>query len=264
MRTVPVAGALLLAVLLSACGAQSPNEGMVRYNDQWVTREEYVRLSGGQPEITTVPATTKPASTTKPVATTPAGIVIEAVELYKAYLENEVAADLTYDGKRLQVTGMVTRIGKDLYDNPTITFGMTSAMFGVKATFEKSRVSDVAAIKLGDQVTVIGTGDGKLVDVDLINCSVLKPTSTSSPAVASTTTAKTTTPAATTPAAATAPKAPKAVHDGPFAAAPAACTTCHTVGGAGAGAAGGMGMGTSHTGRANDTCKACHQLNAAK
>ncbi len=73
---------------------------------------------------------------------------------------------------------------------------------------------------------------------------------------ATTTKPKTTTPAATTPAA----TAPKAVHEAAFAASPAGCTTCHTVGGAGVGAAGGVGMATSHTGRANDTCKSCHQL----
>jgi nitrate reductase cytochrome c-type subunit len=73
------------------------------------------------------------------------------------------------------------------------------------------------------------------------------------------TTAKTTTPAATTPAA-TPPKAPKAIHDAAFAASPAACTTCHAVGGAGVGAAGGTGLPASHNGRTNDICKGCHQL----
>lgn len=38
-----------------------------------------------------------------------------------------------------------------------------------------------------------------------------------------------------------------------------ACTTCHTVGGAGAGAPGGTGLPTSHQGRTDATCTACHQ-----
>ena len=37
--------ALLLSALFSACASTSPsNEGLIRYNDQWVTQEEYDRL----------------------------------------------------------------------------------------------------------------------------------------------------------------------------------------------------------------------------
>ena len=38
----------------------------------------------------------------------------------------------------------------------------------------------------------------------------------------------------------------------------AACTGCHTVGGAGAGAPGGTGLPAGHQGRADATCTGCH------
>ena len=42
----------------------------------------------------------------------------------------------------------------------------------------------------------------------------------------------------------------------------AACTTCHTVGGAGVGAPGGTGMPASHQGRTDAVCTGCHQAAA--
>lgn len=43
-----------------------------------------------------------------------------------------------------------------------------------------------------------------------------------------------------------------------------ACTTCHTVGGAGVGAPGGTGLTPAHQGRTDATCTGCHQAAAAK
>lgn len=49
-------------------------------------------------------------------------VVISPVNLLNAYDENEVKADSTYKGKLLEVTGSVNDIGKDILDNPYITF----------------------------------------------------------------------------------------------------------------------------------------------
>ncbi|MBI4322155.1 MAG: hypothetical protein HY675_26990 [Chloroflexi bacterium] len=43
-----------------------------------------------------------------------------------------------------------------------------------------------------------------------------------------------------------------------------ACTSCHTVGGAGAGAPGGTGLPANHQGRTDAVCTGCHQVAAAK
>lgn len=42
-----------------------------------------------------------------------------------------------------------------------------------------------------------------------------------------------------------------------------ACTTCHQVGGSGVGTSGGTGLPTSHQGRTDATCSACHTAAAA-
>jgi hypothetical protein len=49
---------ILVALLFNACGAPS-HEGMVRYNDQWITQEEYARIANAEsPAPASTPAPT--------------------------------------------------------------------------------------------------------------------------------------------------------------------------------------------------------------
>jgi hypothetical protein len=59
--------AILLSLLLTACSADQYSQGKIRYNDQWVTREEYDRLKA-QESATPLP----PVSTIPPPSTIPA------------------------------------------------------------------------------------------------------------------------------------------------------------------------------------------------
>jgi len=42
------------------------------------------------------------------------------------------------------------------------------------ATFDKSRAADVAAVKKGQQITVVGIGDGKVIGARLKGSSIVK------------------------------------------------------------------------------------------
>ena len=115
--------------------------------------------------------TPEPAPAPEPESTPTPEISVTAVNLYKEYFLNEVAADLKYKGKLLEVTGRVTDIDTDFSGNPTVTFGMdVYSLSGVLATFNKSELSNVANISLGQQITVIGTGDGMFFYIELEDC----------------------------------------------------------------------------------------------
>ncbi|MDP7676284.1 MAG: hypothetical protein QGI92_04810, partial [Dehalococcoidales bacterium] len=108
--------------------------------------------------------------TSELIPTTPE-IVVTAVTLYSDYQVNSVAADLKYKRRLVEVTGAVTKIEVDILGNPTVMFGMNSNnMSGVLATFKKSELNNVANISLGQTITIIGTGNGKVMRILLEDC----------------------------------------------------------------------------------------------
>ena len=60
MKRILLISVILAAMLLSACAAPS-HQGMVRYNDQWLTREEYARIANAKSPVPT-PGWTKVTS----------------------------------------------------------------------------------------------------------------------------------------------------------------------------------------------------------
>lgn len=90
-------------------------------------------------------------------------VAISARDLYTAYEDNEVAADLNYKGKQIEVTGTVKDIGKDIADRMYIIFDTDVVLGGIQVYFPKSEAESVAKINKGEQVTIVGKGDGLAV-----------------------------------------------------------------------------------------------------
>lgn len=86
-------------------------------------------------------------------------IAIDAKALTKEYDANELSADGKYKGKQLAVTGKISNIAETL-GNITVQMEGQKIMPGVICSFEDSEKSSVMALKKGQQVTMIGTGDG--------------------------------------------------------------------------------------------------------
>jgi len=113
-------------------------------------------------------------SCTQDVSPKQTDIVIEvtAWDLYAAYQENEIAADAQYDGKVLKVTGVVDDIGKDIMDTPYIvlTDGRLFALGGVQCFFNEQHEPELALLKKGEIVTVMGECTGYLFNVSVEDC----------------------------------------------------------------------------------------------
>lgn len=105
-------------------------------------------------------------------------IEITAVDLWVAYQENAVKADLLYGDKLLAVTGVVTDIGQDMITSaPCVSLdnGNTLGLHPIKCFFPKNgeQTELLASLLNGDTVTIFGTCTGEFVTtVQLSKCHI--------------------------------------------------------------------------------------------
>jgi hypothetical protein len=100
---------------------------------------------------------------------------ITSSALMKAYTDNEVNADNLYKGKHIEITDVVQSIGKDIMDNAYITFAGNSNTFGdIQCMFPKTAESEIGLLKKGQTITIQGDVSGKLGNIIVENCTILK------------------------------------------------------------------------------------------
>ena len=108
-------------------------------------------------------------SITKDVQGQAASYKVTAVELYKEYDANSVAADQKYKDKVLEVSGKICNIGEDITGVPYIVLaGDEYGMTGVQCFFGDENV--VAGLAKDQQITVNGKCDEMLINVFLRGC----------------------------------------------------------------------------------------------
>ena len=102
-------------------------------------------------------------------------IEVSASDLIKAYDENGVAADLEYKDKLLKVTGIIGSIDTDIMDDAYVTLEDSYNKYNwtsVQCYFNSDKLDELAKLKTGEEVTIIGTCTGSLFNVSLENCSI--------------------------------------------------------------------------------------------
>lgn len=120
------------------------------------------------------PGASQGAGTPKTEQTTEETIKVSAADLIKAYDENEVSADSRYKGKKLEVTGIIGDIGKDVLDDSYITLGSGGDFEIVSAQcyIKKDNLDAAAKLKKGDKITVVGKCNGSSLNVILKDCTI--------------------------------------------------------------------------------------------
>jgi len=104
-------------------------------------------------------------------------MVLTVDEIFKAYTEDEAAADQKFVKKLLEVTGRVTMIDvKDILDTHYIRISGDEEdnTRSVKCMFEKKHAPLLKKLQKGRQVTVRGTFDGSLIAIRMVNCSLVE------------------------------------------------------------------------------------------
>jgi hypothetical protein len=90
-------------------------------------------------------------------------IEITAVQLKRAYDENEVAADDKYKNRRLLVTGSVGSIDKNFMNQIVLHLRTGNEFSTVMANIDKADRSHAAGLKKRDQVTLDCIGGTRIV-----------------------------------------------------------------------------------------------------
>jgi hypothetical protein len=92
--------------------------------------------------------------------------------LLDEYKGNEVKADTLYKGKRLQITGKVGDIKKDITDSIYVTIG-TGARFEIPSAqcfFDDKDTAKAAGLTKGESITVECDCSGLMMNVLMKNC----------------------------------------------------------------------------------------------
>jgi tRNA_anti-like/Uncharacterised protein family UPF0547 len=98
---------------------------------------------------------------------------VSSVELARAYNANEVNAQNTYGGKTLDVTGTITGVKLDLFNNPVVEMEGVNEFLPVQATFDQSYSQKVSALSKGQEITVRCTQITEVVSAPMLSeCSL--------------------------------------------------------------------------------------------
>ncbi len=127
------------------------------------------------PESKTATEKSSGSSDTAPVVTEPA-IQVTATKLIADYKANEVSADAKYKNKIVEVSGVVKTIGKDILDTPYIalTNGEQYSFESVQCMFSEKDESQLANVSKDDRITLRGEVSGKLGNVLVKGCKIVK------------------------------------------------------------------------------------------
>lgn len=99
-------------------------------------------------------------------------VIVVAKDLAQEYDDNEIKANKNYKDKFAEITGKVSSIGEVLSSTYVVLsaekdFALTQVQCFFK---DKSEIDKIAEISKGDTVTIIGTIDGKSLNVEVENC----------------------------------------------------------------------------------------------
>lgn len=103
-------------------------------------------------------------------------VKVTASKMIADYKANEISADATYKGKLVAVSGSVGSIAKDIMDNPyiTITNDEAYSFESVQCVFSKSQEAELAGVSKKQAITLQGRVSGKLGNVIVRECSIVK------------------------------------------------------------------------------------------
>jgi hypothetical protein len=120
------------------------------------------------------PAKQQEAQQAKPVEE--AVIKVTASQLYDDYEANEVAADAKYKDKKVEISGTISSIGKDLMDTPYVALVVApnNPVFSVQCMFDKAEQSKLASLSKDSKIFLSGKVSSKLGNVIVRDCSIVE------------------------------------------------------------------------------------------
>lgn len=93
------------------------------------------------------------------------------MEYYEAYASNEVSADAKYKGKKVSISGVIDGVSKTL---GTVSVNLKADEYIKQVRCKLKNESDAASLSKGQEVTLVGLGDGKTIFPEVEECVVKK------------------------------------------------------------------------------------------
>lgn len=121
----------------------------------------------GDARASQAPATPAPSIEVKSKPA-PKAITVSAVELYKSYSANEVAADQKYKGKLLQISGTVQSIDKSVFNTIVVHLRSGNEFSSVYAELEDMHEQIAAQLTKGEKINFLCQGGGRLLDSPIV------------------------------------------------------------------------------------------------
>lgn len=112
------------------------------------------------------------STTQSEIANQAPSMTIAATALYADYNSNEVAADQKFKGKTLLVKGTIEDIGKDLLNTMYVTLAGNGMLANVQCFFGPAHETQIAGLRKGMTVSIVGRCDGKMMNVLMRGCTL--------------------------------------------------------------------------------------------
>ena len=113
----------------------------------------------------------EPESTPAEMKAAKAELSVTARTIAYDYNENEVAANLKYENKIIQVSGSIEDISKDFGQYSISLVG--SNYKGVLCSFNGNVAEQLAALRSGQMITIKGRCDGMFGNVEMEDCVII-------------------------------------------------------------------------------------------
>lgn len=150
--------------------AEINRSAAVGKNDRWIRDEE----GNMHPPGWTPPAPTQEATPRPPVEATE----ISAGELLSDFLENKVAAEERWNGRTVEVSGIIKDINTDILGTIYVTIGSGGAFShegrSVQCYFDDSKRTAVTTLRRSQRIAIRGRVDGLMFNVLLKDCSLVR------------------------------------------------------------------------------------------
>lgn len=123
---------------------------------------------------TSTESTASTKSTSEDVKKEEEAITVSAVDLGKAYNDNEVSADKQYKGKNAVISGTIKDIGVTMGQTYVVlSSGDDFALTDIQCFFkDQTEIDKVAGLSKGNSVTIKGKIDGKSMNVGVNDCTL--------------------------------------------------------------------------------------------
>jgi len=104
----------------------------------------------------------------------PNPINVNIDEMSATYRANEIAADSSYKGKLVRISGTIEEIAKDMLGSPYVILKtQTPGGLRIQCVFAKGLESALISLRPGHSVTISGIVSGKMINIILNNCQIL-------------------------------------------------------------------------------------------